>query len=113
MFPLAYQQSFNLDSIFASLADPTRRDILRRLADGEQTIGAVAEHYHLTFAAISKHIQLLERAKLVVKRRQGKRQYVALAPGAFASAADYLDWYRRLWVERFDSLDDYLTNNPE
>jgi DNA-binding transcriptional ArsR family regulator len=108
MNTLALTPNFNLDSIFASLADPTRRDILRRLSTGELTIGAIAEPYSLTFAAISKHIKLLERARLVIKRRQGKQQYVALAPGAFASATAYLEWYRNLWEERLDSLDNYL-----
>jgi DNA-binding transcriptional ArsR family regulator len=113
MFPIAYAPQFNLDSIFGSLADPTRRDILRRLATGELSIGAIAEPYNLTFAAISKHVQLLERAKLVIKRRQGKQQYVALAPGAFASATAYLEWYRDLWEERLDSLENYLNKEQQ
>jgi DNA-binding transcriptional ArsR family regulator len=108
MNPLALTPAFNLDSIFGSLADPTRRDILHRLASGELTIGAIAEPYHLTFAAISKHVKLLERARLVVKRRQGKQQYVALSPQAFANASDYLEWYRNLWEHSLDRLDVYL-----
>jgi DNA-binding transcriptional ArsR family regulator len=108
MFPHATYQPLNLDSIFGSLADPTRRDILQRVATAEMSIGEIAEHYHLTFAAISKHLKILEKAKLIIKRRQGKQQYVSLAPQAFADATEYLEWYRKLWEQRLDSLEEYL-----
>jgi DNA-binding transcriptional ArsR family regulator len=102
------EHTLNLDSIFGSLADPTRRNILQRLMNGELTVGEIAKPYDLTLAAVSKHIKILEQAKLVVKRRRGKQQYVALSPPAFADAVEYLDWYRRLWEQRFDSLEEYL-----
>jgi DNA-binding transcriptional ArsR family regulator len=99
-----------LDDIFSSLADPTRRDILRRLRPGEQTVGELASHYDLTFAAISKHLQVLERAKLVRKRRQGREQRVELSPKSLGKADKYLEQYRVLWEGRLDSLGELLKN---
>jgi DNA-binding transcriptional ArsR family regulator len=101
----------SLDSVFGSLADATRRDILRLVAGCELSIGEIASHYNLTFAAISKHIKILEKAKLVVKRRRGKEQMVTLAPKAFHDAEEYLRWYQRHMEERFDRLDKFLQSN--
>lgn len=98
-----------LDGIFGSLADPTRRDILRRVANSELSIGEIAAHYDLTFAAISKHLQVLEKAKLVIKRKRGKEQMVHLAPQAFTDANQYLDWYKQVWDQRTDSLEHFLS----
>jgi DNA-binding transcriptional ArsR family regulator len=100
-----------LDSVFGSLADTTRRDILRRVAQCELSIGEIAAHYELTFAAISKHIKILEGARLIVKRRRGKEQMVSLAPRAFHDAEEYLLWYRQRTEERFDRLDEFLQSN--
>ena len=102
-----------LDDIFSSLADPTRRDILRRLRPGEQTVGELAIHYNLTFAAVSKHLQVLERAKLVRKRRRGREQRVELAPKGLSRADKYLEQYRVLWEGRLDSLESLLQNTKK
>ncbi len=104
---------FGLDVIFRSLADPTRRDILQRVAKKEMSIGDIAKHYNMTFAAISKHLKILEKAKLVIKRRKGKEQIVALSPVAFKEAADYLGQYEQLWNDRFDRLEQYLKTMPK
>jgi DNA-binding transcriptional ArsR family regulator len=101
----------NLDSIFASLADPTRRDILRRVSDSELSVGEIAHPYDLTFSAVSKHLKVLEKAKLIIKRRQGKEQIVSLAPQALADAAEYLNWYRQFMEAQYDSLANYLNNS--
>jgi DNA-binding transcriptional ArsR family regulator len=98
----------SLDTVFGSLSDPTRRDILRRVADSELSISEIAANYDLTFAAISKHLKVLEKAKLIIKRRKGKEQMVHLSPYAFRDANEYLDWYKQLWEQRFDSLENYL-----
>jgi DNA-binding transcriptional ArsR family regulator len=95
----------NLDEVFGSLADPTRRDILRRVARREQSVGQIAKHYDLTFAAISKHLQVLERAKLITKRRRGKEQMVNISPQALARADEYLEQYRELWERQLDKLE--------
>jgi DNA-binding transcriptional ArsR family regulator len=101
-----YTQS--LDNIFSSLADPTRRDILSRVARQEMSIGEIAKYYNLTFAAISKHLKVLERSKLIVKKRRGKEQMVSVAPSALKEVDDYLETYRQLWEARFDRLETLL-----
>lgn len=98
----------NLDTIFGSLADPTRRDILQRVTGNQLTISEIAQPYDMSLAAISKHIKILEKASLIIKRRKGKEQIVTLAPGALDEASDYLDSYRQLWEERFNRLEELL-----
>jgi DNA-binding transcriptional ArsR family regulator len=107
-FNYMVEYSFALDSTFAALADRTRRDILNRLGKQEMTVGEVAEPYTLTFAAISKHLKVLEKAQLIIKRRRGKAQIVQLSPQAFADIDEYLQFYRNLWEQRLDSLENYL-----
>jgi len=102
------EQTINLDNVFGSLADPTRRDILRRVAGQELSVSEIAAPYDLTLAAISKHLKILEKAHLIIKRRQGKQQVVQLAPATFKDAAEYLQWYQKLWEQRFDALENYL-----
>lgn len=100
--------TFPLDTIFGSLADPTRRDILGRLQYGELNVTEVAEPYDMSLAAISKHLKILEQAKLIRKRRQGKERVVSLAPEAMMQAADYFKQYEQMWSDRFDRLEMYL-----
>jgi DNA-binding transcriptional ArsR family regulator len=102
------EYTLSLDSIFSSLSDPTRRDILRRLINSELSISEIAKPYDLTFAAISKHLKVLEKAKLIIKQRRGKEQMVQVSPFALKDAADYLENYRLLWDERFQRLDKLL-----
>lgn len=102
------EQTIELDSIFHSLADPTRRDILARVARAELSVGELVEKYEISFAAISKHLNVLEKAKLIVKRRDGKRQMVTLAPGALMTADEYLEQYRQIWEQKFNKLDALL-----
>lgn len=105
--------SFSLDTTFGALSDPTRRDILQRVANTELSVSELASFYSLTFAAVSKHLKVLERAQLVIKRKRGKQQMVSLAPAGIADAAEYLEWYRSLWETRLDSLEQYLIDNKE
>ena len=97
-----------LDSIFSSLADPTRRDMLHRLRPKEQSVGELAKHYNLTFAAVSKHLQVLERAKLIRKHRRGREQRVELIPTGLKKADKYLEQYRKEWEGRLDRLQTFL-----
>ena len=97
-----------LDTIFGSLADPTRRDILARVARSELSVGELVSEYDFSFAAISKHLKVLETAKLIIKRKEGKKQMVTLAPGALRSADEYLEQYRQMWQSRFDKLENLL-----
>lgn len=97
-----------LDAVFGSLSDPTRRDILKRLAKRGMSVGEIASHYRLTFAAVAKHLKVLEQARLVSKTRHGKEQIATLSPPALAAADAYLEGFRQLWEDRLDSLDTYL-----
>lgn len=94
-----------LDLVFGSLSDATRRDILKRVARKQLTVGEISQHYDLTFAAISKHLKILERAKLIIKQKQGRCQLVQLAPQALREATNHLQRYEALWNERFDRLE--------
>ncbi len=98
-----------LDSIFASLSDPTRRDIISRVARGELSVGDLVKSYDVSFAAISKHLMVLERANLIIKRREGRKQMVSLTPDALKSADVYLEQYRQMWQSRYDKLDKLIT----
>jgi len=99
------EYAIQLDSIFASLADPTRRDILARVARAELSISELVADYDMSFAAVAKHLKIMEHAKLIVKRKKGKKQMVSLAPDALMSADQYLEQYRRMWQGRYDKLD--------
>ena len=90
------------------MSDPTRRDILKRVANQELSVGEIAQLYDLTFAAVSKHLKVLEEASLITKHRQGKNVLVQLFPYAFKEASDYLNYYQRFWEEKLDSLEEYL-----
>jgi DNA-binding transcriptional ArsR family regulator len=102
------EYNMDLNTIFYSLADPTRRDILKRVARKEMSVNEVAEPYHLTLAAVSKHLQVLEKAHLIEKRREGNHQFVALSPPAVEVASKYLEQYQKLWEDRFERLDSIL-----
>ncbi len=102
------RNSQQLDALFSSLGDPTRRDILARIAKRSMSIGKIATHYDLTFSAVAKHLKVLEQAGLVSKTRRGKEQLVTLSPPALEQANAYLEKYRELWEHRLDSLDRYV-----
>lgn len=102
------EYDLSLDEIFGSLADPTRRDILDRVAREELSVNQIAQPYDLSLAAVSKHLKILERAQLVSKRRRGKQTLVLASPTALKDANDYLQEYRQLWEGRLDSLEQYL-----
>jgi|SRR5688572_21887400 DNA-binding transcriptional ArsR family regulator len=97
-----------LDSLFGSLADPIRRDMLQRLISAQYTVSQLAKNYSVSFAAVAKHLNVLEKAKLVVKERRGKEQVVSIAPAALRDASEYLARYEALWNKRFDALDNLL-----
>lgn len=102
------EYSMQLDNVFGSLADPTRRDILSRLQLGELNVSEIASVYDVSLAAISKHLKILEQARLIRKRRQGKERLVSLEPATMRQAAEYLQQYEQLWNDRLDRLDEFL-----
>jgi DNA-binding transcriptional ArsR family regulator len=97
-----------LSTTFAALADPTRRAILARLAEGEATVNELAEPFPITIQAVSKHLKVLERAGLIARGRTAQLRPSRLQGGALKGASDWLADYRRFWDDRFDRLDDHL-----
>ncbi len=102
------EQVKELSSVFGSLSNPTRRDILKRVGKKSLSVGDIARRYKLSFAAVAKHLDVLHRAKLISKARRGKEQIVSITPGTLAVASKYLENFQQLWENRLDSLDKYL-----
>jgi DNA-binding transcriptional ArsR family regulator len=97
-----------LDDTFFALADPTRRDILARLAEGEASVTELAAPYAMSQPAISKHLKVLERAGLVVVRADGTRRLRRLDPEPLATATEWIEEYRRIWEDNYKRLDSLL-----
>ena len=97
-----------LDRVFGALADPTRRRILERLADGEASVTELAEPFDMSLPAISKHLKVLERAGLIARGREAQWRPARLEAGPLKEAAEWAQQYRRFWEERYDRLDEYL-----
>ena len=97
------------DEIFRALADSTRRDILRRSIRQEQSISSLAESYPMSWAAVQKHVSVLERASLITKERRGKQQIVRAQLDTVRRASLLLDRFEQLWRDRITRLDDLLT----
>ena len=97
-----------LSLTFAALADPTRRSILTRLAEGEATVNELAEPFPITLQAVSQHLKVLERAGLIARGRTAQLRPSRLQGGALKEAADWLAEYRQFWEETFDRLDEHL-----
>lgn len=98
----------SLDRVFAALADPTRRAILARLADGEATVNQLVEPFGFAQPTISKHLKVLESAGLVTRGRNAQFRPVRLNAAPMAAAAGWLGDYERFWAESLDRLDDYV-----
>jgi DNA-binding transcriptional ArsR family regulator len=97
-----------LTTTFAALADPTRRAILTRLADGEASVSQLAEPFPVTLQAISKHLKVLERAGLIARGRSAQLRPSRLQGEALKEAADWLAGYRGFWEGSFDRLEEHL-----
>jgi len=97
-----------VDAIFHALADATRRDIVARVIEREQSVSEVAGHYAMSFAAVQKHVAVLERASLVSKERRGREQIVHARPQTIARARQLLDGYEQLWRGRIDRMQSIL-----
>jgi DNA-binding transcriptional ArsR family regulator len=98
----------HLSITFAALADPTRRGILRRLSSGEASVKELARPFDMTGPAITKHLKVLERAKLIARGRHAQWRPCRLKAAPMKAAVDWLENYRRFWEESFDRLDEYL-----
>jgi DNA-binding transcriptional ArsR family regulator len=97
-----------LSATFSALADPTRRAILAKLIAGESSVTQLAEPFEMSLPAISKHLKVLERAGLVARARDAQWRPCRLEARPLKDVADWVDHYRKFWMESFDRLDDYL-----
>lgn len=98
----------HISQTFAALADPTRRAILARLADGEASVNELAEPFEISLPAISRHLKVLESAGLISRGRTAQWRPCRLEAAAMKDVSDWLDRYRRFWMAGFDRMDDYL-----
>jgi DNA-binding transcriptional ArsR family regulator len=101
-----------VDLIFSALADATRRDILVRVIDREQSVSALARPYAMSLPAVQKHVAVLERAGLVGKTRVGREQRVHAVPGGIRVVRALLEQYETLWRHRVDAMDHLLAEDP-
>ena len=97
-----------LDTTFAALADPTRRAIVARLAQGDATVNELAEPFDMSLPAVSKHLKVLERSGIISRSRHAQYRPCHLKREALDVAADWIEENRRTWAERFDKLDEHL-----
>jgi DNA-binding transcriptional ArsR family regulator len=102
------QQQQRLNETFAALADPTRREILITLAEGDRSVGELAAPFDMSLPAISKHLGVLERAGLISREREGRVRHCSLQPERLGDALQWIAQYGRFWEESFDSLERLL-----
>jgi DNA-binding transcriptional ArsR family regulator len=98
----------SLNAVFHALADQTRREMLRMLAAGQQTVGQLAAPFAMSLAAASKHVKVLELAGLVRRQINGRTHVCQLAPAPLLAASEWLRFYETFWSERFDALETLL-----
>lgn len=101
-----------VDRLFHALADATRRDIVRRTLAGDESVTDLAAEYSMSFAAVSKHVAVLEEAGLVTRRPDGRKRLVRADPKRLAQAQRLLDAFEQVWRHRIDALDVVLTADP-
>ena len=97
-----------LSATFAALADPTRRAILGRLLSGECSVSELAEPFDMSMPAVSKHLRVLERAGLIVRRHEAQWRHCRIDAAPLKAVADWTERYRHIWEARLDRLDTYL-----
>jgi DNA-binding transcriptional ArsR family regulator len=102
-----------VNGIFAALADPTRRDIVARVLRQDASVSVLAERYAMSFAAVQRHVAVLERAGLVRKERRGRERLVRGDVDTIRAATRLLDQYEEIWRGRLDRLDDLLAEPTE
>ncbi len=102
-----------LDTTFAALADPTRRAILACLAEGEASVGELAQRFPISQPAVSRHLKVLEDAQLIVRRIDRQRRVSRLKAEPLRQAAEWIETYRRFWENRFDALERYLDETSQ
>jgi DNA-binding transcriptional ArsR family regulator len=98
----------HLSTTFAALADPTRRAILARLAQGETSVSELAKPFEMSLPAVSKHLKVLERAGLIARGREAQWRPCRIETAPLREVADWVERYRRIWEQRLDRLDAFL-----
>jgi DNA-binding transcriptional ArsR family regulator len=104
---------FDVDRVLGALADATRRDIVRRAIAGDEGVAELAGHYPMSFAAVQKHVAVLERAGLVTKQRIGRRKVVRTKVEGVRVAQRVLDQYEQLWRDRIERMTELITGTEE
>jgi len=102
-----------IDRLFHALADATRRDIVARANQQSQSVSALAQHYAMSFAAVQKHVAVLERASLVTKERSGREQIVHSNLDTLRAAARLLDEFEQVWLQRAHRMQGLLAEQPD
>jgi DNA-binding transcriptional ArsR family regulator len=105
-------QPDSLSTTFAALSDPTRRAILARLAEGEASVGELAEPFDLSLPTVSRHLKVLEQADLIVRRTDAQWRRCQLKSDRLREAEEWIARYRAFWEARLDALADYLAATP-
>lgn len=105
---MVHSRSQQLDETFFALSDPTRREMLSRMADGEMTVAQLADPFEMSAPAISKHLRVLEKAGLLEQQKDGRIRRCRLIAAPLKDAAQWVEQYRQFWEDRLDSLDQYL-----
>jgi DNA-binding transcriptional ArsR family regulator len=103
----------SLDSTFAAVSDPTRRDILAALIEGEASVSQLAEPFDVSLQAVSKHVGVLAAAGLVAREKRGRVHWCRLAPAPMKAADEWLGTYREFWEEQLNSLGAYLARGEK
>ena len=106
-------QSSQLDTLFYALSDPTRRQILSMLNEETHTVGALADPFKISLAAISKHIKILEKANLLKRKKLGRIHECAINPAALRTAEECIQFYTKFWTEHLDSFAESLELTPQ
>src|SRR5579871_742154 len=97
-----------LSNTFQALADPTRRALLAKLTQGEASVQELAKPFHMSLPAISKHLKVLEKSGLIIRRSEAQKRLCKLQTKPIKDAVDWMEHHRKLWEDRLDRLDDYL-----
>lgn len=103
---------YSLDLVFGALADPTRRNIVERLARGKMTAGEIAAGFGISQPAVSKHLKVLERSGLLVREIDGRVHHCRLDPAAMERASRWIETQQRFWNAAFERLDRYFEEHP-
>ena len=110
---MVHSPTARLDAAFAALSDATRRGVLEQLGRSDASITVLADKFHMTLTGMKKHVGVLERAGLVVSEKVGRVRICTLGPSRLRAETAWLEGYRRLWLSRFDELDNVLEELKE